>query len=593
MRRGLDYYGLMLHFLRIRHLSWALALLPLASWAQPASRPPARAAALPQAITEALNAELFYEVLLSELSTSAGDPGTGYALMLDAARRSDDSALYRRAVEIALQARSGDSALAAVRTWKNAQPQSRDANRFLLQILVALNRTGDTAEPLRQELAYTAAPNKAAALQAIPQLYARTSDKALAASVVEQALQDALNDPALSAIAWSTVGRMRLAANDPMGALAAAQTAQTLSPSADNLALLALELVAEGVSAAEPIVTRYFEGHTTPDMRLAYARSLMGQQRYAEAAVQLDILTKEKPDLPDPWLLQAPLQVQDNRLDAAQASLQRFTALAEQLPQEEARKAGLTQAYLLHAQIAEKRQRFDEAEAWLARIDNSDELFGAQVRRASLLARQGRLSHARALIQSLPATTPEDERMKLSAEVQLLRNAQQYQDAYELQGRLVALAPQDNDLLYDQAMLAEKAGHQEVMEQLLRKIIARQPDYHHAYNALGYVLADRGVQLEEARQLIEKALEYAPGDPYITDSLGWVQFRLGNLPRALELLQSAYKKRPDAEIAAHLGEVLWTLQQQDAARNIWREGLRQSPDNEVLQGTLRRLGVQP
>ena len=204
-----------------------------------------------------------------------------------------------------------------------------------------------------------------------------------------------------------------------------------------------------------------------------------------------------------------------------------------------------------------------------------------------------RSSHARALIQSLPAATPEDERMKLSAEVQLLRNAQQYQDAYELQGRLVALAPQDNDLLYDQAMLAEKAGHQEVMEQLLRKIIARQPDYHHAYNALGYVLADRGVQLEEARQLIEKALEYAPGDPYITDSLGWVQFRLGNLSRALELLQSAYKKRPDAEIAAHLGEVLWTLQQQDAARNIWREGLRQSPDNEVLQGTLRRLGVQP
>ncbi|MBN9339937.1 MAG: hypothetical protein J0H52_07660, partial [Comamonadaceae bacterium] len=238
----------MLHFLRIRHLSWALSLFPLAGWAQPASHPPARAAGLPQAVSEALNAELFYEVLLGELSTGAGDPGTGYALMLEAARRSNDSALYRRAVEIALQARSGDSALAAVRTWKNAQPQSRDANRFQLQILVALNRTGDTAEPLRQELAQTPTPSKAAALQSIPQFYARTSDKALAASVVEQALQDELNDPALSSIAWSTVGRMRLAANDPTGALAAAQKAQALSPSADNLALLALELVAEGVS---------------------------------------------------------------------------------------------------------------------------------------------------------------------------------------------------------------------------------------------------------------------------------------------------------------------------------------------------------
>ncbi len=597
----MDYYGLMVHILRFRHLAWAVALVagPFAAWAQqPSLRPHAPASHAPRAAdaaqsSEALNAELFYEVLLGELTNSAGDPGTGYALMLEAARRSHDGDLYRRATEIALQARSGESALAAARAWKAALPQSREANRYMLQILVALNRIGETPELLRQELAQTPPRSKAAALQAIPQLYGRASDKALAATVVEQALADELANPALGPSAWTTVGRMRLAAGDKRGALAAARRAQTLDPASDSAAMLALELTEEGVAEADPIAARYFEGQPTPEMRMAYARTLLNQQRYPEASAQLDLLTREKPDLAEAWLVQATLQTQDGRLDEAEASLQRFMALAMNLPDGEARKAGLTQAYLLHAQVAEKRQKYDEAEAWLARIDSSSDLFGAQVRRASLLARQGRLAHARALIRSLPAKTPEDERMKLSAEVQVLRDAQQYQEAYDLQGRVVAMDPDNNDLIYDQAMLAEKAGHFNAMEQLLRKIIARQPGYHHAYNALGYSLADRGVRLGEAKSLVEKALEYAPGDPFITDSMGWVQFRLGNRAEALRLLEQAFQKRPDAEIAAHLGEVLWSMQQRDSALAVWRQGLRLNANNDTLQDTLKRLGAQP
>jgi Flp pilus assembly protein TadD len=119
-----------------------------------------------------------------------------------------------------------------------------------------------------------------------------------------------------------------------------------------------------------------------------------------------------------------------------------------------------------------------------------------------------------------------------------------------------------------------------------------KPEHAHAYNALGYSLADRGLRLEEAKALIQRALELTPGDPFITDSLGWVEFRLGNNDEALRLLQKAYATRPDAEIAAHLGEVLWAMGRQDEARRIWAEGRNRDAGNEVLRETLVRLKAQ-
>ena len=141
----------------------------------------------------------------------------------------------------------------------------------------------------------------------------------------------------------------------------------------------------------------------------------------------------------------------------------------------------------------------------------------------------------------------------------------------------------------EQAMIAEKLNRLDEMEKLLRAVIEQDPEHHNAYNALGFSLADRKLRLPEAKALIIKALSFAPNDPFITDSLGWVEFRLDNLPSALQHLQKAYQARPDAEIAAHLGEVLWQLNRQDEARAIWREGIKVAPDNETLQETLQRL----
>ena len=154
-----------------------------------------------------------------------------------------------------------------------------------------------------------------------------------------------------------------------------------------------------------------------------------------------------------------------------------------------------------------------------------------------------------------------------------------------------ALAPDDADLIYDQAMLAEKTGQPQLMEQLLRQVIAQKPEHYHAYNALGYSLAERGLRLDEAKQLILKALEFAPTDPFITDSLGWVEFRMGNKAQARQHLEAAYQARPDVEIGAHLGEVLWSLGDREAALKIWKESQRTNPDNDTLKETLTRLGV--
>ena len=217
----------------------------------------------------------------------------------------------------------------------------------------------------------------------------------------------------------------------------------------------------------------------------------------------------------------------------------------------------------------------------------------AQMRRASLLARQGQMPQARALLRNQPERRPEDARLKLVAEAQLLRDFKAWQQSYEVYSEAAARFPTDTDLIYDQAMMAEKAGKLADMEKLLRQLIAAKPDHHHAYNALGYSLAERNMRLPEAKQLIEKAVALAPGDAYIQDSLGWVEFRMGNTVRALEILQAAYGKRPDPEIAAHLGEVLWVRGQREQALKIWREGLLLSSDNETLQGTLKRLQVKP
>jgi Flp pilus assembly protein TadD len=207
------------------------------------------------------------------------------------------------------------------------------------------------------------------------------------------------------------------------------------------------------------------------------------------------------------------------------------------------------------------------------------------------MAQQGQLEAALTLIHSLPERSATEARLKRSAEVQILRDQKQLARARSVLETALADNPEDIDILYELAMLAEKMDDLAEMERLLRQLMAAKPEDPQAYNALGYSLADRGQRLPEARQLIEKALQLKPNDPFIMDSLAWVAFRMGQNDEALRLLRSAFRQRPDAEIAAHLGEVLWLSGQADEARSVWREGLELNPENETLKATLQRLHV--
>lgn len=501
----------------------------------------------------ALNGEMLYEILVGELNILHGQPLVGFSLLLDAARKSNDAQLFARAVEIALKERSGDAALMAARSWTQALPKDRLANLNLLQILIALNKTSETLEPLKKEIALSSVGERNDAIRLVPRYYARTTDLVAAAAVVQKALDSYTANAETASAAWSAIGRMQMMGANLSGALQSVQKSMAGKNKNDPSApFLALELLGRGVKDAEILVKQTLAKQESPDFPMAYVRVLIETKRYPEATELALSVTQNFPTHAEAWLILGSLQFEQGSEVQAEASLQTYIGLANKTPSE----------------------------------NNQRGIIQAQSRRATILAKQGKLKEARLLISQIPAANAEVKRSRLMAELQLLREQRQWQAAFDL---LAQHADSDLDLLYEQAMMAEKLDRLDVMEKLLRAIISKDPAHSNAFNALGFSLADRNIRLQEARDLIVKALTLAPGDPFITDSLGWVEYRLGNTTQALVLLEKAFKDRADAEIAAHLGEVLWQLKRESDAITIWRRGLEIAPDNETLQQTLQRF----
>ena len=538
-----------------------------------------------------MDAQLFYQVLLGELIAGTGEAGPAVSLILDAARKSQDSRLFQRATDLALESRSGEIALQAARAWKLAQPGSLEASRYILQILLALNRLSESAEALKAVMELTPVQERIQALSSVPRLYARVNDKKFVQELVEQALATYFRAPATSSAAWVMAARLRIAADNKAGALEAVQRGHAADRNAEDPLMMAIELMDPTLPAAEALVLQQLSqtAGAQTELRFAYARNLIGLQRYPDALAQLQTITRTQADFAQAWLLLGSLQLQEKQAINAEAAFKQYLSLAELQPASAARERGLAQAFLAMAQIAEQRKAFDEAEKWLQRIASPDVLLQTQSRRAALLARQGQLQAGIALIRELPERKADDARNKLFAEVALLKEFKQLQMAFDRLAQAVAAAPQDIELMYEQAMTAEKLNRLPEMEQLLRRVIQIKPDHAHAYNALGYTFADRNERLQESYTLIEQALKLAPEDPFILDSMGWVLYRMGQNDTALTFLRRAHELRADAEIAAHFGEVLWVAGRQDEARKVWSVALKQSPANELLLATVKKF----
>ena len=573
-----------------RALGAAALLAALQAHAQDAA-PPEPPAAPP--VNSAMDAPLFYQLLIGELELNNGQTGVAFQVLLDAARRTADEELFKRVVNIALQARAGDQALMAARAWAEARPGSADAHQTVVQLLALMNKPAEVPQPLTTLLRVAPELQRPGLIVALPRLFQRSPDPKAVLAALGPVLQ-AQTGP-LKPAALFTQARLAINAGDNERALALTRELAALTPDDDDAMQLAVDLLPVEPKAEALISARLQQNPGQHALRQAYARALIQSQRPAEAAREFRLLTEATPDNPAPWLALGAIELDLKHIPAAEAALHEAlkrldTPAAGSDSEIRARADGRRNVWLLLSQAAEQRGDLKAAEAALQKVDGG----GLEVdfRRASLLSRQGKLAEGRKLLQPAADASDKDARAALLAEAQLLREHRDFAGSLAVLKAATARFPGDTDLIYEQAMMAERVGRFEEMETLLRRVIELKPDHHHAYNALGYSLADRNLRLSEAKQLIERALKLAPGEAVIVDSLGWVEFRLGNLPEAARLLRQAHSGRPDAEIAAHLGEVLWASGAQDEARRVWQEAARRDPGNEALRETLDRLKVK-
>jgi tetratricopeptide (TPR) repeat protein len=555
-----------------------------------------------------LNASLFYQLLMGEMEFRAGETAVAYQLILDAARKSADENLFRRASNMALQMRDGPLALAAIQAWRTALPNSLEAARYEVQVLMALQRIPEAMTAVGSMIKLTAAPERSSVIAALPRLFARHKDTQQTAQLAEPILTPWMAAPVTRQAAQVALGRMLIAAGESERALDLVQRAHAQDQSADGPALLALELLAT-TAQAEPVITGYLQAKpSAASFRVVYARILSAQQRPADAVEQLERVTRDEPNLGAPWLGLGALYLELKQPEKATAVVEEYLkrhadgTLAAEAPvatspdsddaaADPPPPVGPTQAYYLMSRASALQNDAAAAQAWLDKITDPQQAMDVLLRRANLLVDQGKLQKALELVRKAPDSSPDAPRDKLNIEAQLLTNAKQWAAAEAVLARANQRFPNDSDLLYQQSMMAEKLNNIADMERLLRRVIELRPDHYHAYNALGYSLAERSMRLPEARELIVKALSLAPGEPMITDSLGWVEYRLGRRDVAIRLLEHAYRLRPDVEIGAHLGEVLWVEGRRDDARRVLREALGRDGGNDVLRETIARLKV--
>ncbi|RJG04553.1 hypothetical protein D3878_19990 [Noviherbaspirillum sedimenti] len=534
----------------------------------------------------ALSPDILYKLLTVEIAAQRGDWKTAYVASMAMAQQTRDPRLAQRAMEIALSAKRHDEALAAIRVWRTLAPDSEQATQYFLGFVMLSDSLAEAGPIFAQRLQDIPAASRTMLMFQIQRLLARTKDKAAGFAMLEQVLTPYLATPETRLV----LAQGALAIGDSDRARQEALAAQAAKPESE-LAALTVALVTTDKAEASKSLIAYLDSYPKArEARLALARLLVEQKQYGEARSQFELLLKDQPqDLTTLYALGV-LSAQTRDNPAAEKYLGSYLDLLSARPDEE---RDPSQALLLMSQLAEERKDTEAALKWLAQIDPGEAYVGAQIRRAQLLASRGDLIGARKVLLDLNPQEEREQTQVLIAEAQILRDAGRLPDALAVLDSGLRRYPNNVDLLYDQAMLAEKANQLGLMERNLRKVIAQAPKNQHAYNALGYSLADRNMRLPEAFALIGKALALAPEDPFILDSMGWVQFRMGRLKEAEDTLRRAFALRPDVEIAVHLGEVLWVKGQKEDAQKFWRDARIKDPQNDTLKNTLIRLQVQP
>jgi tetratricopeptide (TPR) repeat protein len=563
-------------------LALALAVMAASAAAQPADakKLPEVDAAKPRASepgASGLTEPTLYEFLLGEIALQRGDYKTAAETYLDLAKRTRDSRVARRAVEVANQGRLIDLGLEAAKTWLDIEPQSATALQVTAAMLVAAKRV-DEAAPYLEKLLGGANVNLEAGFLQINRLLAGNPDKAANLRVVRRL---AAKHPKLPQ-AQLAIAQAALAAGQEGEALKAVRRAEELKPDWEGAVLFEADILGKRSTAeAAKRLGEFVERHPqSRDARLGYARALVLDNRLPEARKQFEQVLAANPGNSELTYAVGLLAFQLKDYQVAEQSMRKLLGMKHRDPD------GVR--YIL-GQIAEAQKDWPRAIRWYDQIQDGEHELAARLRTANALAKEGKLDDARGYLHKVASENPDQQVQVTVTEAQLLRDAKRYQEAMDFLAGALKADPDQPELLYDYALTAEKLDRFDVLEDSLKKLIKVAPNHAHAYNALGYSLADRKTRLPEARKLIEKALQLAPDDSFIVDSLGWVQYREGDLKGAVQTLRRAYDGRPDAEIGAHLGEVLWVMGNRAEANRVWEESLKNAPDNETLRQTIDKF----
>jgi tetratricopeptide (TPR) repeat protein len=550
--------------------------------AQPAPvPPPAQPAPGPE---PRFSADVMYRILVGDIALQRGEPAVAARAYYEAAREAQAPTLARRATEIALFARQRGIALEAAQLWLQLDPES-DRARQMVAMLGQPGGTGDLKGDLERLLADAASKGQTlgdAFLQLNRALSAQSDKTAIYSLVTDLAKPYPGLAEAQFAVALAGYNTGLNDVEIVAASMRAIDRALELKPGWERAALVKADILAK--SSPENAI-RYLNAFLSeaPQSRPvagALAQLYVEQKRYADARAVFQRLLGEDPEDRELMFAVAALSYQMRDYPSAER-------LFVQLKQTSYGEPGAVAFYL--GEIAEETRRYDVAIARYREVTEGERGWAAKLRIAVVMGKQGQVDAARRYLASLSPDGRDEQVQLKQTEAQLLQDARDYQGAYTVLSAALAGEPDSADLLYDVAIVAEKLDRLEEVESRLKRVIELRPDNAQALNALGYTLVDRTQRAAEGMKLIEKAHALAPQDPFILDSMGWAYFRLGNLDESEKFLQRALAERPDPEIAAHLGEVLWAKGERERAQDIWQSQLKEAPDNPVLLETVRRL----
>jgi len=549
-------------------------------------KPAGGAAAAPErpAAVDELTPEVLYRILVGDVAMQRGDAALAARAYFEAARDSRDPVLARRATEIALFARQRTLALEAAKLWQELDPKAERARQMVASLAVS-GAGSDLKAELQRVLIEAAANDKSLgeAFLQLNQALSGQTDKVAAFRLVQELARPYPKVPE----AWFAIALAgyNTKLGDPAitaAATAAADRALELKPGWDRAALVKADILAKGSPEAAIAFLKQFLA-ATPDARAvagALAQIYVEQKRFAEARAIFQQMWDDEPEDREFEFAVAAISLQMKDYATAQR-------LLEELDKVGYGDKGVVPFYL--AQLAEETKHYDEAIARYREVTEGDRAWLAKLRIGAMIAKKGDLSAARSYLEGLQPESAERRVELAQAEAQLLRDAGDYKGAYAILTAALERQADSVDLLYDVAMVAEKLDRIDEVEARLKRLIELKPDNAQALNALGYTLVDRTPRTAEGLKLIERALQIAPDDPFILDSMGWANYRMGRLDDSEKFLRRAFGDQADPEIAAHLGEVLWAKGERERANELWQSQLKASPDNPVLIETMRRL----